>query len=79
MLFYSIGCDPRTIGSGSGDSPQDVCGANSMCLNNAQCDCNPTYFSPTGTQTDCRSTSGKISRYTLFFLKCMYSFLCDEL
>ena len=58
LLYSSTGCDQHTLGSGSGLDPATICGQNSMCQNNAECLCNSGYFSPSGSETDCRGTNG---------------------
>lgn len=57
-IHFTIGCDPDTLGSGSGVDPQAVCGDNSVCQNNAECLCVSGYFSPTGSQSDCHGNNG---------------------
>lgn len=45
--------------------PGTICGVNSICQNNAQCLCVSGYFSPSGSQTDCKSLTGM----AIFMLK----------
>ncbi|XP_019850374.1 PREDICTED: uncharacterized protein LOC109581058 [Amphimedon queenslandica] len=65
-------CDQHTLGSGSGLDPATICGQNSMCQNNAECLCNTGYFSPSGSETDCRGTNEPDPRCSRFSQDCVY-------
>ncbi len=60
LSLIFIGCGSALDG-GSGNSIITVeCGSNSDCLNDAVCQCDISYFTPSGNHTDCQPSTGII-------------------
>ena len=53
MLFVYLCCLDCSGGNAA------ICSDNSSCDSNEMCECDQSYFSPSGTNTDCRRVDGK--------------------
>ena len=66
-MYTGCGSGLDNGGLGSGVLLSSVCGVHSECVNDAKCQCEFLYFSPSGNHTDCQSTSGVQNVIAIFF------------